>query len=252
MASEWYESFFTPLALDFWQAAVPPAATAAEVDFLLRELGVSPPARLLDLPSGAGRHSLALASRGYRMTGIDVSLHAISSAQSRANTIGVSPTFLLGDMRNAPPRGPYAGACCLGNSFGYLSREDMERFVGHMLQAVVPGGRWVIDTGSTAESLLPHLAEERVLEAGGVTYAVRNQYDAVARRLFQSCRLARGSELQTAHISHSIYTLHELRQLLENAGWLVLRTYGSLEGVPFQTGDRRLLLIAQRPVPSES
>jgi hypothetical protein len=125
-------------------------------------------------------------------------------------------------MRHPPPQGPYAGAYCFGNSFGYLSREDMERFVGNMLWAVVPGGKWIIDTGAAAESLLPHLAEERVLEAGGVTYFVRSQYNAVERRLVQSCRLARGSESQTSEISQSIYTVQELHQLLENAGWLIL------------------------------
>ena len=248
MEAQWYESFFTALALDFWQAAVPPTATAAEVDFLVRELGVVPPARVLDLPSGSGRHALALAKRGYSMTGIDISPCAIVSAQRQAEIAGVSAAFLLGDMRKPPAQGPYAGAYCFGNSFGYLSREDMEGFVVDMLGAVVPGGRWVIDTGAAAESLLPHFIEERVLEAGGVTYAVRSRFDSEARRLVQSCKLARGSELQTAEIYYSIYTVQELHQLLARHGWLVLSTYSSPEGAPFQPGDRRLLLVAERPI----
>jgi SAM-dependent methyltransferase len=248
LEAQWYESFFTALALDFWQAAVPPTATAAEVDFLVRELGVVPPARVLDLPSGSGRHALALAKRGYSMTGIDISPCAIVSAQRQAEIAGVSAAFLLGDMRKPPAQGPYAGAYCFGNSFGYLSREDMEGFVVDMLGAVVPGGRWVIDTGAAAESLLPHFIEERVLEAGGVTYAVRSRFDSEARRLVQSCKLARGSELQTAEIYYSIYTVQELHQLLARHGWLVLSTYSSPEGAPFQPGDRRLLLVAERPI----
>jgi cyclopropane fatty-acyl-phospholipid synthase-like methyltransferase len=164
MASEWYESFFTALALDFWQAAVPVASTAEEVEFLVRELGISPPARVLDLPSGLGRHSIALARREYRITGIDISAHATFTAKNEASARGVRVTFLPGDMREPPPDGPYDGAFCFGNSFGYLSRGDMRRFVRNMLHAVRPGGRWAIDTGAAAESLLPHLAEERTLE----------------------------------------------------------------------------------------
>jgi SAM-dependent methyltransferase len=247
MASEWYESFFTALALDFWQAAVPAASTAQEVDFVVRELGISPPARVLDLPSGLGRHSLALASREYTVTGVDISAHATFSANNEARARGVKVTFLLGDMREPPPDGPYDGAVCLGNSFGYLSRSDMMRFVQNMFRAVRPGGRWAIDTGAAAESLLPHLAEERTMEAGGVTYSVQSRYDASARRLHQTCTLVRGRERQTAELSHTIYALPELHRLLENAGWTVLNSYGSLDGRPFQHGDRRLLLIAQRP-----
>jgi SAM-dependent methyltransferase len=247
MASEWYESFFTTLAFDFWQAAVPTASTAEEVDFVVRELGISPPARVLDFPSGLGRHSIALASRDYRVTGVDISAHAIATARNEALAHGAKVTFLRGDMRHPPPDGPYDGAFCFGNSFGYLSHTDMRRFVRNMFDAVRPGGRWAIDTGAAAESLLPHLVEERTIEAGGVAYSVKSRYDASARRLLQSCTLVRGLERQTAEISHAVYTVPELHRLLEDSGWTVLSSYGSLDGRPFQPGDRRLALIAQRP-----
>lgn len=247
MNSEWYESFFTALALDFWKAAVPPAATSDEVAFLVRELGVSPPARLLDLPTGLGRHSVILASRGYQVTGIDLSSLAISSAQKEAAALGVKATFLVGDMRRAPPDVPFDAAFCFGNSFGYLSREDMTHFVRHMLFAVRPGGRWAIDTGAIAEALLPHLAAERTLEAGGVTYEVRSRYDADAKRLNQACTLVRGNERETRELSQAIYSVSELHELLKTVGWKVLHTYGSLDGRPFEAGARRLLVVAERP-----
>jgi SAM-dependent methyltransferase len=247
MPSEWYESFFSSLVLDFWEAAVPASATESEVDFLVRELHVAPPDRVLDLPSGSGRHSLLLARRGYDVTGVDISPHAIAAARLAAARQRVGPSFLLGDMRNAPPGAPYAGAFCAGNSFGYLSRADMVRFCQNMLDAVLPGGRWVIDTGAIAESLLPHLVEERVLEAGGVRYGVRNRYDGDTKQLLQTAQLTRGNEREQAEISYSIYTVSELQHLLEGVGWVVLRSYGSLEGTPFQKGDRRLLMVAGRP-----
>jgi hypothetical protein len=50
MPSEWYESFFSPLALQFWRAVIPPEATRGEVDFVERALGLPRPGQLLDLP----------------------------------------------------------------------------------------------------------------------------------------------------------------------------------------------------------
>ena len=245
MATEWYESFFTPLALDFWRAAVSADSTSAEVDFLVQVLG-PPPARLLDLPSGLGRHALALAARGYSVTGVDLSADAVSAARTDARLRGLGVRFLVGDMRSEPPDGPFGGAYCFGNSFGYLSHDDMRRFIRNILQVLQPGGRWVIDTGAAAESLLPHLVDERTLEAGGVTYSVRNRYDAAAGRLVQSCTLVRGAERQLAEISHAVYTVSELQLLLESEGWQVTGTHGALDGRPFLLGDRRLLLVAQR------
>jgi cyclopropane fatty-acyl-phospholipid synthase-like methyltransferase len=247
MKPEWYESFFTELALDFWRAAVPSESTSADVDCLVRELSVLPPSRLLDLPSGAGRHAIPLAARGYQITGVDISPHAVASAQREARTHGVSATFVRGDMRDSPAGAPYDGAYCFGNSFGYLSHEDMKRFVRTMFQAVRPGGRWAIDTGAAAESLLPHLVQERTGEAGGITYSVQNRYDASARRLFQTSTLVKGQQRETTEISQAVYTVTEIQELLESAGWRLVGTYGALDGRPFANGDRRLLVVATRP-----
>ncbi|MFL5441288.1 MAG: methyltransferase domain-containing protein [Myxococcales bacterium] len=243
---EWYETFFGPLALEFWDKAVPPSATAEEVDFLVRNLAIEPPARLLDLPCGPGRHALLLAGRGYRVTGIDIAQEAIEWARRRARELGVEAEFVVGDMRNPPPAAPYDGAYCLGNSFGYLSHEDTRRFVRNVLHAVRPGGRWIIDTGTTAESLLAHLPEDRRLEAGGIVYSVRNSYDALSGRLNQACVLEKGEVRQEAEVSYGIYTVAELHRLLFAEGWNVEGAYGSLDGRPFQLGDRRLLLVAGR------
>jgi len=247
MPAHWYESFFTQLALDFWRAAVPASATAEEADFLAANLGVDPPAHLLDLPAGFGRHAIALARRGYRVTGIDIAPDAIAAGREEARALGVEAQFAVGDMRSAPPGGPYDGAYCFGNSFGYLSHEDTRAFTRNMFQALRPGGRWAIDTGTAAESLLPHLVADSTLEAGGIQYSVRNSYDARAGRLVQSCVLARGDTRQTAEISYGVYTVAEICRLLAVEGFRVVSASGSLDGRPFQLGDRRLLVVAERP-----
>jgi 2-polyprenyl-3-methyl-5-hydroxy-6-metoxy-1,4-benzoquinol methylase len=246
MSSPWYESFFGCLALDFWRAAVPPELTVQEVQFLEQALEVQTPARLLDLPCGLGRHALGLAARGHRVTGFDLSAEAIRSARAEAQAQGLDVRFDQGDMRAPVPGGPYDGACCLGNSFGYLLHEETEQFVRNVHAAVRPGGRWVIDTGITAESLFPHLLPERTVEAGGVRYQVQSTFRPLIGRLEQATVLSRGSEHQESEVSYAVYTLAELRRVLEAGGWTVLHAFGGLDRRPFALGDRRLLLVAVR------
>ena len=58
-----------------------------------------------------------------------------------------------------------------------------------------PGARWVVDTGTAAESLLPRSAgEDRTLEAAGIRFTVHQRYDAVEGRLEQEATLERGAE----------------------------------------------------------
>ena len=53
-----------------WLQAIPQEHTLAEASFIQEMLGLPVPSKVLDVPCGAGRHSLALAAAGYQMTGV--------------------------------------------------------------------------------------------------------------------------------------------------------------------------------------
>src|SRR5262244_971999 len=84
MQSDWYRHFFHGIALDFWRQVVPPQQTLAEADFLEQTLAPAGPARLIDVPSGNGRHTLALAARGHRMIAVDLADEFIREVDAHA------------------------------------------------------------------------------------------------------------------------------------------------------------------------
>ena len=80
----WDENLFHGLALDYWRGMNPPEQTQAEVDCIQALLAVQPGARLLDVPCGNGRHSVALAARGFRLTGLDIAPEPLAEARAGA------------------------------------------------------------------------------------------------------------------------------------------------------------------------
>ncbi|HEX8525492.1 SAM-dependent methyltransferase, partial [Allosphingosinicella sp.] len=142
--SNWYENFFTAAVNSFWERMVPTEATAADIGFLRRHLGAEPPARLLDIPCGSGRHALALAEAGFQVTGVDLSSDAIGRASAAAREAGLVADFIEAEMRDFACLEPFDAAICMGNSLGYFGAEGLRAFLRSLAGNVRRGGRLVL------------------------------------------------------------------------------------------------------------
>jgi cyclopropane fatty-acyl-phospholipid synthase-like methyltransferase len=246
--SAWYADFFTELPNAFWRAAVPPEMTVAEVDFILRVSGLSPEARVLDVPCGSGRHTLELARRGYQVTGLDVSAEAVEHARNAAAAERLAVDLRLGDMRTLPADIRVDAAVCMGNAFGYLDHDGTRKFLADLAGLVAPGGTLILDYGFVAEALLPHLKlDEPPMTIGGVEAVSVNEYDTANSRWITEFTFRRGTvEHRGTSVQH-VYTAAEVTRLVTEAGFTQVRLYGDTDAAPFRLGSPRLLLVARQP-----
>ena len=73
-------------------------------------LAIPAGSRILDLCCGPGRHALALARMGHRVTGVDRTQRYIDDATLKASTEGLSADFICADMRTLTAPGPHDSA----------------------------------------------------------------------------------------------------------------------------------------------
>src|SRR5690606_20922826 len=66
------------------------AAAEPEIEAMLALLGVDRPLDILDMPCGVGRHSIALARRGHRVTGVDRTESYLDRARRHAAAAGLA------------------------------------------------------------------------------------------------------------------------------------------------------------------
>lgn len=66
--NNWYQYFFDGLALDLWDKVTTQEYTMKEINFLKTIISLPEGARILDMPCGSGRHSIALAKMNYQLT----------------------------------------------------------------------------------------------------------------------------------------------------------------------------------------
>ena len=100
----WFDVFFAGLWLDvqrgFWSAE----SSEKHASMLERVLELRRGSRVIDVPCGNGRLTLALARRGHLMTGIDFMPSFLDEARAAAGELPVD--FIERDMRRAGwPRG---------------------------------------------------------------------------------------------------------------------------------------------------
>ena len=242
MKTEWFETFFQGPAVDFWTRAMTPALTLADVDFLEKTFDVKPGARLLDVPCGNGRHSIELARRGYRVSGIDLSDEFLAAARAELDA-----DWRQGDMRELELEpSMFDGAFCFGNSFGYLDHTSVGSFLSALAGALKPGAKLVIETGMTAESILPTIVPKRWHRLGDLLVLSENRYDPWESCLHIDYTFVRGSVVETRPTASYVFTAAELRRMLDAAGFNTLSFQGSVTGEPYQLGSPRLVIIAQR------
>jgi D-alanine-D-alanine ligase len=232
----------------FWEAAAPLIFQAthvpAEVEALVRLLGLSTGARILEHAGGLGRLGLELARRGFDVT-LQAPLELDLGHARHVFALADQPaSFVQQDPRRAGATGGYAAILGLQSVLG--SHEDPADDLA-VLQAahaeLAPGGalllrlrpRHAAPPGEREQDYHAaaglDLLEERVLPHGSDVQGLH-------------WVLYRGDRRNELHVQIRLYEAFELLPLLHQAGFVRVACYVDLSGTPYYDGASRLVVLA--------
>jgi ubiquinone/menaquinone biosynthesis C-methylase UbiE len=245
--TETWDAFFSDFYLRVHAASEPRGEAEAQALAAVRAAGAPAGGDVLDVPCGFGRHALPLARAGYRVTAVDRSPTLLAEARRRAGDDGPRPELLRADYRELPlPDASFDAALNLYSSLGYLGDEEDARVLAETARVLRPGGRLVIETmhrdrlvrgfreqdwRMVGEGRL--LLEQRTFDPrSGVAQTTQTLIDPAGQR-------------ESRSFSVRVYTATELVAMLLRAGFAEARCFGDLEGAPFTTASR-LVVVADR------
>lgn len=118
------------------------------IEAAIARAGGARPRTLLDVGCGTGQHSLELARRGFKLTGVDLSEHMLNHARAKSEALPTEqrPRWLQGDARNFEAGGPFDMAIMMFAVIGYLvGNEDALAGLRNIRRHLRPGALFVCD-----------------------------------------------------------------------------------------------------------
>src|SRR5438105_7428900 len=125
-----------------------------EVQQTIQLLHPPPGASILDLCCGYGRHSIPLAQRGFKVTGIDISEKQIQHAHQVARKAQVELDLHVADARKLDFQAAFDVVLNMFTSFGFSQDERENKLVLHnIFRALKPGGKFLLDLWNREKEL---------------------------------------------------------------------------------------------------
>jgi SAM-dependent methyltransferase len=204
--------------------------TEAEVNRALTMLRPSGGERILDLASGTGRHSLALARQGFSVVGSEISPELIEIARRDAEEQGLEATFIEGDLRELDFEDEFDIVLNLNDgAVGYFETdEENHRTFEVIARALKPGGRNLIQVPNVlyARARLPQrswIPSENMVELVEHRWNKKDSYMEGAMIPLRFGEVLEG--LKGIEFRQRLYTIEELRGIYASVGMTLERSF---------------------------
>lgn len=225
--------------------------TKEEIEGVIRLSELQQGSKVLDCPSGYGRHSIALGSKGFEVVGADVNDYFLGIARENLKKVGLrNVNFIKNDMRVLEFSNEFDAAINMFYSFGFFnSDEENIEALRNFYKALKPGGKWLMHTHVTAPRFqkdLIKLHEIRTLKTGNRLELFREYNESTKREDGQWTLLnGHGKKVSTPY-SMRIYTDNEYRKICSDIGFSKVDVYGDWKGSEYKEESELMIVVATK------
>ncbi len=241
---DWFESWFDSPYYHLLYQHRDETEALNFINTLIDKLNPTKGSTMLDLACGKGRHSKALADKGFDVTGVDLSENSISSAkQFETDTL----QFYTHDMRNPLRTNYFDYTFNFFTSFGYFNTErEHVNALKSMSSSLKKTGTLVIDFLNTSLAELNNSSEE-VKNIEDFEFHITKK--STEKHIFKTIKVFNAEKKMLINFEERVarFNLEDFKSLFNKSGLILLDVYGdhSLNSFDVLTSPR-LILFAKK------
>ena len=225
-------NFFGPFSPYLNHPLLTEERTAAEVDQLLRILGLEAGQTVLDVGCAFGRHSLEFARRGLQPTGIDPSDTMIAAAKATADAEQLSATFAVASGE-AGTAERFDGAIAMFTTLGQVGPDGADNIglLAATAAALSPGAGFVLEVPQRGPAVAGLVTEDRFGDGDNRTEITR-RFDTDTSRVIERFTVVTNGVARQFDLAYRLFSAEELTDHLTAAGFANVRLGSHLADLP--------------------
>ena len=234
----WYEKVYSSIGKNYFDYDYT-KGTKQEVEFIATLLGGDKSQKILDVGCGPGRHSIALASKGYNLFGLDLSKRFLVIGQEQSRDKNLSNKWTNANACHIPFKGHFSWALCLcEGAFGILDTDEQNLSVLREISQSLAGGGKLLLNVLNASFIFRHPQNDEKFDLKKCVGYWTEEY-----------RTELG-EVKSVKASNRYYTFAEITNLLKLVGLNVLDGWGCIAGdfrkKELELDDFEMLILAEK------
>lgn len=217
--------------------------TEYEVEFIIQELELKNNEKILDIGCGTCRHSLELAKKGFKTTGIDLSEDQLNIARQKMNELGVQIKLYKGDVSELVLNAIFDHAICLCEGAFCLYEEGIDPIKYH--SSILRNINKMLK--SNGKFILNALNGFKLIRQYSDSDIENGIFDPISISEIMEHTLENGQKII---LKEKYFLPSEIIKLLEDTGFKVLNIWGGTAGSwnkkPLKLDEMEMMIICEK------
>lgn len=241
--TEWYRSWFDSPYYALLYSNRDDAEAASFIDAIMNHCMIPSGSEILDLACGRGRHSRYLHSKGFSVTGIDLSEESIKEA-SQYQTEGLQ--FVHGDMREIKIDRCFDVVLNLFTSFGYFENPDDNLKVLQGVERHLKSRGFFLMDYFNSEKLRHVEFQPTEIRKEEVVFRISKEIGK--DKIVKTIEIDDHGKTSRFQEMVSLFCRDQLTEMIESAGLRIAQVYGDYHLGSFNNEKSdRIILISNKP-----